>query len=70
VSYWITSLLFLLLVVSIIFHISNFIKKKKRERELWNKALEEEETRLNKGKSQKNKDKGKADDSDEVKLDE
>jgi hypothetical protein len=66
VSYWITSILFLLLVISIIFHVSNFIKKKKREKELWNKALDEEAARLNKDKI--SKEKGTADDAGKDKI--
>ncbi|MFC2139632.1 hypothetical protein ACFLR4_03125, partial [Bacteroidota bacterium] len=46
VSYWITSILFILLLVSIIFHISNFVKKKKREKEMWNKTIAEEEEKI------------------------
>jgi hypothetical protein len=33
-------------MVSIIFHVSNFFKRKKQEREIWNKALAEEESKI------------------------
>jgi len=62
VSYWITAIILILLVASVIFHISNFIKKKKQERELWNKAIAEEELKFDEQKiDAKKTDKKKTD---------
>ena len=68
ISFMITSVLFILLVVSIIFHVSNFFKRKKREREIWNKALAEEEAKI--GKKNIKEEKIELEDLEEDKIEE
>jgi uncharacterized membrane protein len=68
VSFPITSILFILLIVSIIFHLSNFFKRKKKERDIWNKALAEEEAKI--GKRNIKEEKIEIEDIEEDKIDE